>query len=222
MLFFVFCFFKCTVSLLLLRRWCRYISKGRVGGSGGVSQWFRPLLLISQSGKQRVLKLHNNLLSSSGGSVYLTKCSQGCRILFCVLLSFFAFLVLFLWLFFFYLLCSRFFLFFCNPVMKPPGHWQPACSDCNPSVRTLTSCASAIYCNIHCTTVAWQVWSGCDDESGDLATRSEKSHPLLSSWNLPLVMTSYCSRTAGKYFFFLSTTFLFILRNKKTQSGIDS
>lgn len=91
MLFFVFCFFKCTVSLLLLRRWCRYISKGRVGGSGGVSQWFRPLLLISQSGKQRVLKLHNNLLSSSGGSVYLTKYSQGCRTLFCVLLSFLLF-----------------------------------------------------------------------------------------------------------------------------------
>lgn len=91
MLFLFFVFFKCTVSPLLLRRWCRYISKGRVGGSGGVSQWFRPLLLISQSGKQRVLKLHNNLLSSSGGSVYLTKCSQGCRILFCVLLSFLLF-----------------------------------------------------------------------------------------------------------------------------------
>lgn len=27
-------------------------------------------------------KLHNNLLSSSGGSVYLTKSSQGCRIYF--------------------------------------------------------------------------------------------------------------------------------------------
>lgn len=145
--FFVFVFFKCTVSHLLLRRWHRHISKGRFGGSGGVSQWFKPLLLISQSGKQRVLKLHNNLLSSSGGSVYLTKCSQGCRILF--------FCCRFFVLFFFISLQQVF--LFCIPVMKPPSHWQPACSDCNPSVRTLTSCASAIYCNIHCTTVAWQV-----------------------------------------------------------------
>lgn len=30
-------FFKCTVSLLLLCRWCEHISKGRVGGTGGVS-----------------------------------------------------------------------------------------------------------------------------------------------------------------------------------------
>lgn len=156
LVFFYYYYFKCTVSLLLLRRWRRHISKGWVGGSGGVSQCFRPLLLISQSGKQRVLKLHNNLLSSSGGTVYLTKCSQGCRILFFVLLSFFSsFLVLFS-CFVFFISLQQVFLF-CNPVMKPPSHWQPACSDCNPSVRTLTSCASAIYCNIHCTTVAWQV-----------------------------------------------------------------
>lgn len=70
------------------------------GGSGGVSGWFRPLPLISQSGEQRVLKLHNNLLSSSGGSVYLTKSSQGCRILFCVLLSLLLFLCHFMIFFF--------------------------------------------------------------------------------------------------------------------------
>lgn len=70
------------------------------GGSGGVSGWFRPLPLISQSGEQRVLKLHNNLLSSSGGSVYLTKSSQGCRILFCVLLSLLLFLCHFMIIFF--------------------------------------------------------------------------------------------------------------------------
>lgn len=116
---FGFCFvlfFKCTVSLLLLRRWCKHISKGRVGGSSGVSQWFRPLLLISQSGKQRVLKLHNNLLSSSGGSVYLTKCNQGCRILFFVLSFFLFFGVVFV---LFFISLQQIFLF-CNPVMKPP------------------------------------------------------------------------------------------------------
>lgn len=105
---------------------------------------------------------------------------------------------MFLWLFFFTFLQQVFFPLFCNLVMKPPGHWQPACSDCNPSVRTLTSCASAIYCNIHCTTVAWQVWSGCDDGSGDLATRSKKSNPLLSCLNLPLLTTSSWSRTVRK------------------------
>lgn len=49
------------------RRWCQLM----VG----------PLPLISQSG-ERGPQLHNNLLSSSGGSVYLTKSSQGCRIYF--------------------------------------------------------------------------------------------------------------------------------------------
>lgn len=34
--------------------------------------------------------------------------------------------------------------------MKPQGIWQRACCDCNPSMRTLTSCVSAIYCKIHC------------------------------------------------------------------------
>lgn len=45
--------------------------------------------------------------------------------------------------------------------MKPHCIWQRACCDCNPSMRTLTSCASAIYCKIHCISVGRQVWSGC-------------------------------------------------------------
>lgn len=76
-----------------------------------------PLLLINQSGEQG-LKLHNNLLSSSGGTVYLAKSSQGCRIyfVFCCLACIFS-------VFFFHFLmtaCLFYFIFFCfNPVIKP-------------------------------------------------------------------------------------------------------
>lgn len=55
------------------RRWCQLM--------GG------PSPLISQSG-ERGPQLHNNLLSSSGGSVYLTKSSRGVGFILCFVVFF--------------------------------------------------------------------------------------------------------------------------------------
>lgn len=67
-------------------------------------------------------------------------------------------------------------------------HWQRACSDCNPSVRTLTSRASAIYCKIHCISVDRQVWSGCD-----------LSPASLPCWLVLLTFGSHCIFSLGAY-----------------------
>lgn len=86
----VFCWVLCTVSLSLFHRWCRCIFAGvrRAGVSVDGSD---PCLLISQSGEQG-LKLHNNL-SSSGGSVYLTKSSRGVGFILCFVVFVVFFLV---------------------------------------------------------------------------------------------------------------------------------
>lgn len=153
--------------LYLFWLFCRCVFEVFVGGEGGgvkeragVGWWYRPALLISQSASGG-LTLHNNLLTSYGG--LFIKSSRRCRIPFCcTLVSFHDFL------FFVFTYPSLFWLLW-TLWRGPSTFGKELVVIVTPSMRTLTSRASAIYCKIHCTSVGWRLWSGREQSSGPAA-----------------------------------------------------
>lgn len=159
MLGFMYCiYFRCSVAAYL-----KFLGAGSKWRAG-VSWWYRPVRLISQSASGG-LTLHNNLLASCGG--LFIKSSQRCRIYFChfscTLVSFHDFILFFTYPSLFLLLWTLW--------RGPSTFGRELVVIVTPSMRTLTSRASAIYCKIHCTSVGWRLWSGWEQSGGPAARR---------------------------------------------------
>lgn len=144
---------------------------GGVKGCSGVSWWYRLVLLISQSASGG-----SNIAQQSSGIIHKF-IYQIWSPVWDFLLSFLLYFSVFMIFFFFYVFQSLFFLLW-TLWRGPSTFGKELVVIVIPSMRTLTSRASAIYCKIHCTSVGWRVWSGWERHGG------------LAAWSQSLAATS--------------------------------